>query len=140
MVSQWGKRWTGWAGCFCLACVLSGLAGGAVPATAQDNAPPGPAAAAGEPTAPKKLTGRLPAYYGEVVSKEQRTKIYELQAKFGDQIQKLREQIELLEKQLQDEMVAVLTPEQRDQVMKRTADAKAKRAPRTPRGADPESP
>jgi hypothetical protein len=81
-------------------------------------------------TAEKKLTGRLPAYFGEVVSKEQRAKIYEIQSRYVEQIVKLREQIEVLEKQQQTDVEAVLTPEQRDQVNKRTAEAKAKRAQR----------
>ena len=37
----------------------------------------------------KKVSGRLPAYYGEVVSKEQRAKIYEIQAKYVEQVTKL---------------------------------------------------
>ena len=33
----------------------------------------------------EKVAGRLPPYYSEVVSKEQRTKIYEIQQKFSEQ-------------------------------------------------------
>ncbi len=54
------------------------------------------AAAKGEKK--EKSAGRLPPHYGEVVSKEQREKIYLVQAKYADQIEKLRDQIETLEK------------------------------------------
>lgn len=89
--------------------------------------------------AAKKLSGRLPPYYGEVVSKEQRERIYEIQAKYGEQLKRLREQIESLEMQQQDEVAGVLTPEQRDQVAKRTSDAKAKRSAKKepPAAAEP---
>lgn len=76
----------------------------------------------------KKPSGRLPAYYGQVVSQEQRARIYGIQGKYADQIQKLRDQIIALEKQQMDEVVAVLSTEQRDQIAKMVADAKAKRS------------
>lgn len=87
----------------------------------------------------EKLTGRLPAYFADVVSKDQRTKIYEIQAKYGDQIKKLRDQMESLDKQQQDEVLAVLSAEQRDHVAKRTADAKAKRTKKEPAAPAEES-
>jgi hypothetical protein len=76
----------------------------------------------------EKLTGRLPPYFADVVSKDQRTKIYEIQTKYGEQLKSLREQIDGLEQKQQDEVMAVLSAEQRDHVAKRTADAKAKRS------------
>lgn len=76
----------------------------------------------------KKAAGRLPMYYGQVVTKEQRDKIYSVQAKFTDQIVKLREQIESLEMEQKQEVEAVLTAEQRQQVAKLVEDAKSKRS------------
>ena len=110
--------------------VLAGWLAVARPAAGQ--APEKGTGAAVAP-AEKKLTGRLPAYYGEVVSKEQRARIYEIQARYGEQMTKLREQIAMLEKQLQVDVESVLTPAQLEQVMKRTAEAKAKRAERMAR-------
>src|SRR5262245_27953748 len=72
--------------------------------------------------------GRLPAYYKDVVNDEQRTKIYEIQAKYADQIDALQSQLEGLRKKQTDEIEAVLTKEQRDKVaaLKAAADAKKK--------------
>ena len=61
--------------------VLAGWLAVARPAAGQ--APEKGTGAAVAP-AEKKLTGRLPAYYGEVVSKEQRARIYEIQARYGE--------------------------------------------------------
>jgi hypothetical protein len=93
----------------------------------------------GGPTAHNhhNTTGRLPPYYGQVVSKEQREKIYQVQAKFTDQIQKLRDQIADLEKAQMDEVVAVLSPEQQAQVAKLVEEAKSKRSKKTAPESDP---
>lgn len=88
----------------------------------------------------KKLTGRLPPYYGEVVSKEQRAKIYEIQTKYNEQVMKLRVQIAALEKQLQAEVEGVLTPEQLEKVTQRMAEAKAKRSQRSAAAAGTSAP
>jgi hypothetical protein len=80
--------------------------------------------------AEKKAAGRLPPYYGEVVSKEQREKIYAVQAKYAEQIEKLLLEVETLEKQQMSEIEGVLSQEQRDQVAKRVSDAKSKRSKR----------
>ena len=95
------------------------------PVTGQEKAA---AKAAPKSEKKEKATGRLPSHYGQVVTKEQREKIYSVQAKYMEQIQKLRDQIADLEMQQQQEVEEVLTPEQRDQIAKLTADAKAKRS------------
>jgi hypothetical protein len=76
----------------------------------------------------EKLTGRLPPYFADVVSKEQRTKIYEIQTRYGEQLKKLRDELDALDQKQHEEVMAVLSAEQRDHVAKRTADAKAKRS------------
>ena len=85
-------------------------------------APP-PAAAAGagrrddrEANAAKKPRGRLPAYYGKVVTDKQREEIYEIQAKFTEQIAKLQEQLAALTVQRDTEIEKVLTDEQRAEI------------------------
>jgi hypothetical protein len=95
------------------------------PVTGQDKAAAKPAAKSEKK---EKSAGRLPSHFGQVVTKEQREKIYAVQAKFTDQILKLRGQIEALETQQKEEVEAVLTPEQREQVAKMAEDAKSKRS------------
>jgi len=91
------------------------------PAAAQEPA----AKAAAEPSKPpaitpqkevKKPRGRLPAYYGKVVSEKQREEIYLIQAKYNEQIDKLKEQLETLTTQRNGEVEQVLTDEQRAEV------------------------
>ena|SRR5688500_4706917 len=76
-----------------------------------------------------KAKGRLPAYYGKIVSDEQREKIYAIQAKFDSQIESLTAQLETLRKQRDSEVEAVLTAEQKTQVAeaRSAADAKKKK-------------
>ena len=97
----------------------------AVPVSAQEK---GSAKAPAKAEKKDKAAGRLPMYYGQVVTKEQREKIYSVQAKFTDQILKLREQIELLEMQQKQEVEAVLSADQRQQVAKLVEDAKSRRS------------
>ena len=78
--------------------------------------------------AERRITRRLPPYYGEVVTQEQRERIYAIQAKIAEQVLKLREQLETLESQQKMEIDGVLTVEQRQQVIKLAEDAKAKRS------------
>lgn len=82
------------------------------------------------PDAKKRVEprGRLPAYYSQVIDKEQRDKIYAIQARILADIQKLQDQIAMLEQQREKEVREVLTPEQLAKVQKMTDDAKAKRA------------
>ena len=72
-------------------------------------------------------SGRLPAHYSDVVTKEQRAKIYEVQAKYAPQIQKLKDQLAAAEMVQKEEIDAVLTKEQREQIAKLTAEAKNKK-------------
>jgi hypothetical protein len=111
-----------WAGAWSL---------GAAAAAGQDAAAPPkqPAAAQAAPEKParKKPRGRLPAYYSRVVSQDQRTEIYTIQAKFAEQIEALRQQILQLEQQRDRQVRDTLSPEQQQQVDQLVAAAKARR-------------
>ena len=89
-------------------------------AFAQEPPPKKPAA---EPKASstqtvKKFRGRLPMYYGKVVSDKQRTEIYGIQEKYSQQIIKLQEELEALTAKRDAEVEQVLTDEQRAEVTK----------------------
>ncbi len=85
--------------------------------------------AASEVKARKKLRGRLPAYFGKVVSDKQRKEIYEIQSKYNEQIGKLKEQLVSLTSTRNSEVEKVLTDEQRAEI------AKLKEARRSRRGS-----
>ena len=78
--------------------------------------------------ASKKLRGRLPAYYGKVVSTKQREEIYQIQAKFNEQIEKLKEQLATLTTQRDSEVEQVLTDEQQDEIAKLKQSRRAQRS------------
>jgi len=76
----------------------------------------------------KEVKGTLPPYFKDVVSEEQRSKIYSIQAKYRQQIDDLQSQLEELRKKQSDEIDAVLTKEQLDKVAaQRDAAAAAKK-------------
>lgn len=77
-----------------------------------------------------KPKGRLPAYYGAVVSGEQRERIYAVQAKYANQIKALEAELLALIKKRNAEVEAVLTPEQLARVEQLRAEAKKKAAAR----------
>ena len=64
----------------------------------------------------KKATGRLPAHYGAVVTPDQKTKIYTIQAKYAEQIRKLADEMKALTEQRDAEVEGVLTAEQKQKV------------------------
>jgi biopolymer transport protein ExbB/TolQ len=80
-----------------------------------------------EGKAAKKAKGRLPAYYADIVSGDQREKIYAIQAKYQEQINALQEQLAALNKKQTDEIEAVLTSEQLERLRKAQADGAAKK-------------
>jgi TolA-binding protein len=75
----------------------------------------------------KKITGRLPAYYGDIVTDDQRKTIYMIQAKYEPQITALQQQIAVMEKQQDAEIENVLKPEQKARLRKLKEDAAARR-------------
>ena len=87
-------------------------------------------------------SGRLPPYYGEVVSESQRKEIYKIQSSFDEKLETLEKQYEALTaeiKKLRDDIDSiryeeraavekVLTPKQLAQVKQKQAEAQAKLA------------
>lgn len=87
----------------------------------------------------KAAKGKLPPYYADIISGEQREKIYAIQAKYDDQVKELNTQLAALAKKINDEIETVLTKEQLEKVKaardkaveakkKKAADKKAKEA------------
>ena len=74
-----------------------------------------------------KPKGKLPAYFADVVSAEQKEKIYAIQAKYADQIKELNDQLEAVRKKQSDEIDALLTAEQKAKVDAAREEAAAKK-------------
>lgn len=92
-------------------------------------------AAKPEETAAKKLSGRLPAHYGDIVTPEQKLKIYKLQAEHRPQMATLREQLRKLKKELDAKTEAVLNPTQKEKLAVLRAAAAARRKTAKPANA-----
>ncbi len=97
--------------------------GDAQPAAAQteDAAGPQPQAQAaktevGGSSQERTFRPRLPNFYAQVVTEEQRQKIYDIQRKYFPKIETLRKQLEALVAQRDAEIEAVLTEEQKAKV------------------------
>jgi hypothetical protein len=75
----------------------------------------------------KKSKGTLPAYYADVVSEEQRAKIYAIQEKYAKEIKDLNEQLAAVSKKRNDEIEALLTDEQKAKIDKAREEAVAKK-------------
>ena len=87
-------------------------------------------------------SGRLPPYYGEVVSESQRKEIYKIQSNYDEKLETLEKQYEALTAEIKkvrdsidsirfEERAAVekvLTPKQLAQVKQKQAEAQAKLA------------
>ncbi len=76
----------------------------------------------------KKPRGRLPAYFSKVVTDKQREVIYEIQAKYNDEIAKLKEQLEELSTKRDSEVEQVLTDEQRAEIAKLKSERQSRRS------------
>lgn len=74
----------------------------------------------------KKVSKRLPNFYGDLVDGVQKEKIYAVQDKYTPQIEALADQVKALQAKRDAEIEAVLTPEQKAKLEKARADAKAK--------------
>ena len=74
--------------------------------------------------------GRLPSYFAQVVTPQQKEQVYQAQSEYEQQIDELEAKIEALEKKRDEAVRALLTAEQRKQVDQLAAAAKAKRAER----------
>lgn len=84
-----------------------------------------------------KRRGRLPAYFAAVVNEKQREQIYDLQAKYAEQMEALQKQLDALASQRDTEIDGVLTPEQLAEVNKKREEAKAARAKRAKPAEEP---
>jgi capsule polysaccharide export protein KpsE/RkpR len=80
--------------------------------------------------AAKKVTRRLPNFYGELVDGTQKEKIYSIQDQYTPQIDALAAQVKALQQKRDAEIEAVLTAEQKVKLEKARAEAKAKAAER----------
>jgi len=75
----------------------------------------------------KKAKGRLPAYYTDIVTDQQRAAIYLIQAKYQAKVTALNEQLLEIAKQQNDEIENVLTAEQKQMLKKAQEAGAAKR-------------
>lgn len=80
-----------------------------------------------EPMPRRKARGILPPYFAAVVAPDQRERIYSIQQSYEEQISKLEEQLAALKAKRDQEVAAVLTPEQAAKVKMLVEEAKAKR-------------
>lgn len=117
--------------------VLGGLAVGQDPPAAKQPSAERPAAEkpaetpVPEESAAKKAKGfrpRLPSYYTRVVDRKQREQIYEIQREYYPKIEDLKAQLAALIAERDEKIAGVLTPEQRKDVEKLQAEARAKRS------------
>jgi TolA-binding protein len=83
-----------------------------------------PKAKAGAKEKPK---GRLPAYYRELVTEDQKEQIYAIQAKYEKQIGDLQSQLEAMRAKQNGEIEALLSAEQKEKLAKAKAEADAKK-------------
>lgn len=90
----------------------------------------------------KEPRGRLPAHYKDVVSPDQRAKIYEIQEKYAEQIEEVLAQLDQVRKQQTEEIEAVLTAEQKQKVaeLKAASDGKRKKKESKKSGDTAEAP
>jgi hypothetical protein len=106
---------------------------------AAEQKPPAPAASAagnrqGRQTEESGFRPRLPNFYAQVVTAEQRQKIYDIQRKYFDKIEALRKQLEALIAQRDAEIEAVLTPEQKAKIEQLRKEASERRGSRQAQG------
>ncbi|MCS7239609.1 MAG: hypothetical protein NZ899_15290 [Thermoguttaceae bacterium] len=90
-------------------------------------------------TAERQFRPRLPMYYGQVVTEEQRQKIYDIQRKYFDKIEALRRQLEALIAERDKEIEAVLTPEQKAKIEQLRKEAAERRSSRRGQADQPQA-
>lgn len=73
--------------------------------------------AGGESTGASKPTRRLPRYFGSIVDQQQRLEIYQIQAGYQEQIAELEQTLAELESAQMQEIEAVLTDSQYEQLV-----------------------
>lgn len=77
--------------------------------------------------AKEKPKGRLPAYYKDVVTDEQKDQIYVIQAKYEKQLDDLQSQLDAVKAKQNGEIEALLSAEQKVKLAKVKAEADAKK-------------
>jgi hypothetical protein len=77
--------------------------------------------------AEKKAKGRLPPYFADIVTEEQRSTIYKIRAGYEKQVSDLQAQLESLREKEMMECEAVLDAEQKDKLNKAREAAAAKK-------------
>lgn len=77
--------------------------------------------------AKEKPKGRLPAYYKDVVTDEQKDQIYAIQAKYEKQLDDLQSQLDAVKAKQNGEIEALLSAEQKEKLAKVKAEADAKK-------------
>jgi hypothetical protein len=75
----------------------------------------------------KKAKGRLPPYYGDIVTETQRQTIYGIQAKYAAQIDALQKQLDTIEQQRDNEIEGVLNADQKARLKLAQEEAAAKK-------------
>jgi len=112
------------------------VAGVSLNSIGQDAKKADPKAKAG---AKDKAKGRLPAYYKDVVTDEQRDQIYAIQAKYVKQLEDLQSQIDGLKAKQNDEIEGLLSAEQKGKLAKVKEEAEAKKKAGKKGGGDKSS-
>ncbi|PQO47792.1 hypothetical protein [Blastopirellula marina] len=74
-----------------------------------------------------KPSVRLPAYYGDVITADQRKKIYAIQRGYAPKIEQLEAEIKKLEEAMEAEMEGVLTQPQIDRIKELIEEEKIRR-------------
>ena len=74
-----------------------------------------------------KPSVRLPAYYGDVITADQRKKIYAIQRGYAPKIAQLEMEIQKLEAAMESEMAGVLTQPQLDRIAELIEEEKIRR-------------
>lgn len=72
--------------------------------------------------------GRLPTYFAQIVTEDQRQRIYQIQANYDPKIDALQAELDALVAKRDAEIRDVLSPAQQRRLDARIADAQAKRA------------
>jgi hypothetical protein len=80
-----------------------------------------------DPEMAKDFKGRLPPNFAKLVSDAQKKKIYLIESDYAPRVKALRDQLRALTAQEDQEIRAVLTPEQLKKLDELTAESKAKR-------------
>lgn len=106
--------------------------GAGKPAVVENQARPGEDQPDDSDPKARTVRGRLPDHFGKLgISRTQRERIYEIQAGYREQIEKLQKQIMVLEQEANSEVESVLTDDQRTALRKFVAEAEARRRERS---------